>query len=74
MERLLELLVYAPRRRFGLPFGADFSLWDLEEAYEIDPAEFLSQGRATPFAGERVYGRCILCVHDGRIVYQRERD
>ena len=43
--------------------------WDLEAAYEINPEEFLSKGRATPFAGQRVYGRCLRTVHAGRTVY-----
>ncbi|MBQ3417494.1 MAG: dihydroorotase [Ruminococcus sp.] len=71
MERLMELLVINPRKRFDIPLNEnDFSLWDLEEAYEIDPAEFLSQGKATPFAGWKVYGRNLLTVKDGKIVYQ----
>ncbi len=71
LERLTELLCHAPRARFGLPLGNDFSLWDLEEEYTVEPDEFLSMGRATPFAGQRVRGRCLLTVHDGEIVYRR---
>ena len=48
----------------------DFCEWDLEARYEIDPAEFLSMGKATPFAGQSVYGRCMRTVHAGRTVYQ----
>ena len=71
MERLMELLVINPRKRFDIPLKEnDFSLWDLEEAYEIDPEEFLSQGKATPFAGWKVYGKNLLTVKDGKIVYQ----
>ena len=70
MQRLLELLVYNPRQRFGIPLGNDFSLWDLNAAYEIDPAQFRSMGRATPFAGKKVFGKCVLTVKDGRVVYR----
>ena len=70
MDRLLELLVWNPRKRFGLPLGQDFSLWDLGAEYEIDPAEFVSMGKATPFEGWRVNGKCLLTVCDGKIVYQ----
>ena len=69
MDRLLELMCYTPRRRFGLPLGNDFSLWDLEREYAVDPAEFLSLGRATPFEGRKVRGRCVLTVKDGKAVY-----
>ncbi len=70
MARLLALLSDNPRRRFGIPLGNDFSVWDLNAEYDIDPADFLSMGKATPFVGMRVNGNCMLTVHDGQIVYQ----
>ena len=70
MEKLMELLVENPRKRFGIPMGMDFSLWDLDAEYEIDPNEFVSMGKATPFAGWKVNGRCIATVCDGKVVYQ----
>jgi dihydroorotase len=70
MDRLMELLVHNPRNRFHLPLGKDFSLWDLDAEYTIDPAEFLSMGKATPFQGWKVQGKCLLTVCDGKIVYQ----
>ena len=72
LEALVDLLCHRPRARFGLPLGADYSLWDLNASYTIDPAEFLSLGRATPFAGRRVFGRCKLTVHDGNAVFYEE--
>ena len=73
MDRLMGLLVYAPRKRFGIPLREDdLTVWDLDEEYEIDPEEFLSRGRATPFAGRKVYGRCIATVSGGKIVYLRK--
>ncbi|MBQ2021003.1 MAG: dihydroorotase, partial [Peptococcaceae bacterium] len=51
MERLIELMVINPRKRFDLPFGCDYSIWDLDEAYTVDPNEFISLGKATPFEG-----------------------
>lgn len=71
LEKLLELMCHNPRRRFGIPLGEDFSLWDLGESYTIDPAEFKSLGRATPFEGWQVFGRCHLTVHGGKAVYYR---
>ena len=57
----------APRRRFGIPQpDNDFCEWDLEYEYTVDPADFLSMGRATPFEGWRVYGRCLRTVCGGK--------
>ncbi len=70
MERLTELLVDNPRKRFHIPLGLDFSLWDLNQKYTVDPAEFQSMGKATPFTGMELYGRCLLTVCDGKIVWQ----
>ena len=69
-ERLLELMVSAPRARFGLTqSSADWSLWELETQYAIDPSRFLSMGRATPFSGWNVFGSCLMTVAGGRIAY-----
>ena len=70
MERLMELLVSAPRKRFGIPAGEEWSLWELGRPYTVDPEGFFSKGRATPFAGRTVYGRCLLTVRDAERVYQ----
>lgn len=73
LERLVELMTLAPRRRFGLPVrDNDCCVWNLAAEYEIDPAEFASMGKATPFAGHRVFGRCLKTVHNGRTVYREE--
>ena len=69
LNKLLELLCVNPRRRFGLPLGTDYSIWDLNAAYPIDPEDFLSKGRATPFAGWQVNGKCIATVCDGKLTY-----
>ena len=70
---LMEKMVYAPRKRFALPERLnDFCVWAMEEAYEIDPARFLSMGKSTPFEGQRVYGRCVATVMDGKLVWMNE--
>ena len=69
LNKLLALLCVNPRRRFGLPLGTDYSIWDLNAAYPIDPEDFLSKGRATPFAGWQVNGKCIATVCDGKLAY-----
>ena len=71
LDRLVELLVINPRKRFGIELGCDYSIWDLNEEYTVDPAEFLSMGKATPFEGWKVSGRCLATVCDGKIVYKK---
>ena len=70
MERLMEVMVYNPRKRFNLPLGNDYSIWDLDAEYEIDPEEFVSLGKATTFNGWKVNGRCMATVCDGKVVYK----
>ena len=70
MERLKALLVTNARERFGIPMGDSFSIWDLESCEAVDPEKFVSKGKATPFAGVPLYGKCLLTVCDGKIVYK----
>ena len=72
LERLVELLSFKPKERFGIDTNNDFAVFDISEAYKIDPENFLSMGRATPFAGREVFGRCLLTVHNGKVVYKAE--
>ena len=60
MNRLMELLHDNPCRRFGIPQNTGFTVFDLNSTYQIDPADFLSAGKATPFTGWNVEGRCLL--------------
>jgi dihydroorotase len=71
MERLVELMVINPRERFGIELGCDYSIWDLDEAYTVDPNEFISLGKATPFEGWNVNGRCLATVCDGKLIYKQ---
>ena len=69
MDRLEELLIHNARKRFGIPLGNDYSVWDLTEEWSIEKEELLSMGKATPFEGWRVMGRNYLTVCDGKIAY-----
>ncbi len=69
LEKLLDALTVKPRRRFGIPLEDDCTVWDLEREFTVDPGEFLSKGKATPFAGEKLLGRCLLTVSAGRTAY-----
>ena len=77
LEKLVELMSVNPARRFYLPGGeikpgeaANLAVFDTNEEYTIDPAEFASMGRATPFEGMRVKGKCLMTVCAGRTVWQ----
>ena len=70
LERLVELMCVNPRERFGIPYGDDFTVFDLKKQYRIDPAEFLTMGRATPFEGREVLGRCVMTVCRGETAYE----
>ena len=72
LERLVELMSFKPKERFGIDTNNDFAVFDISEAYKIDPENFLSMGRATPFAGREVFGRCLLTVHNEKVVYKAE--
>ena len=78
MERLVELMHTAPCRRFGIGSElkeggiANFTVFDLEKSYMVDPSEFKTMGRATPFTGMELFGRCLLTMKDGAIVWQEE--
>ena len=72
LDRLVELMSFKPKERFRIDTENDFAVFDISEAYKIDPEKFLSMGRATPFAGREVFGRCLLTVHNGKVVYKAE--
>ncbi len=72
LDRLVELMSFKPKERFGIDTNNDFAVFEISEAYKIDPEDFLSMGRATPFAGREVFGRCLLTVHNGKVVYKAE--
>ena len=73
METVAKCLIDNPRERFGLSKNDGFTIFKLDECYKVDPEEFLSMGRATPFEGCELYGRCLLTVLDGKAVYKNEK-
>jgi dihydroorotase len=70
LEKLTELMCYNPRKRFDIPLQTDFSVWDVENEYTINPSDFVSMGKATPFENEKVFGKCVLTVCDSKVVYK----
>jgi dihydroorotase len=77
---LVNRMSTMPARIFNLPGGtltpgslADVTISDPKAAWTVNPTEFLSKSRNTPFAGRRLTGRAELTIVRGQIVYQRER-
>ena len=78
LERLTALLHGNAARRFG--FGtpleagqpADLTVFDLDRPFVVNPEEFQSMGRATPFAGMELYGVCKMTMVDGEIVWKED--
>ena len=69
LERLVELMSKNPRKRFNIDSDPGFTVFELSEPYEINPEDFASKGKATPFEKETVYGKCLLTVYEGKVVY-----
>ncbi len=70
LELAVKCLTDNPRRRFGINGDPGFTVFKLDEEYDVKPEEFLSMGRATPFDGHRLFGRCILTALQGKTVYK----
>ena len=71
LQKLIELLSMNPCKRFGIKNENCYTVWDLEKEFTVDPADFLSKGKATPFTGWKLYGQCMMTVCDGKIVYKK---
>ena len=69
LEKLIELLSVNARKRFGISDDAGYTVWDIEKETVIDPENFLSMGRSTPFEGWKVYGENLMTLLDGQAVY-----
>ena len=74
LNKLVDLLCVNPRKRFDIPLGDDITVWDLDEEFTVDPKDFLSLGKATPFQGEKLFGTCKLTVVNGNVTYMCMND
>ena len=79
LQKLVELLHDNAKARFGygteLREGevADLTVFDLIETFTVDPADFQSMGKASPFTGMEMQGVCKLTMIGGEIVWQEEK-
>lgn len=76
---LADKMSAAPARVLGLEGGAieegavaDLTIVDLNKKWTIDPKEFVSKGKNTPFAGREVYGKVRYTLVDGEVKYREE--
>jgi len=69
LEQLMKVMYENPRKRFGIAGDEGFTIFDLEKEYTVNPAEFVSMGKYTPFEGEKVTGRCVLTAVNGRLAW-----
>ena len=77
--QMAEKMSYNPAKILGLDKGtveagspAELTIFDPECEWVIDPAEFLSKGKNTPFGGKKVTGKVMATIVDGEIVYQEK--
>lgn len=77
LERLVEVMSLTPRRLLGIGEGIkvgeplDATLVDLRSEYNVEPSEFVSMGKSTPFEGMRLRGEVLLTVAKGAVVYEK---
>ncbi len=75
LEKLVEIMHTNPCKRFNLGGGiksgecADFAIFNLDKEYTVNPEEFLSMGKSTPFEGDTVQGECVLTLCNGKIAW-----
>lgn len=71
LEKLLDLMVYNPKNRFGITDGDSYSVWKLDEEYLVNPDKFISMGKATPFEGYKLNAVNYLTVTNGKITHKK---
>ena len=73
LEKLIEIMSVKPRERFEIKSDVGFTVFDLDDEYTINPDDFLSMGKSTPFAGVKVFGRCLATVYSGKAAYVSDK-
>ena len=63
-------ILHLQKGRMSLGADADLTVFDPDEEWVIDPEQFASKGRNTPFAGFKVKGRVKYTIVGGRIIYR----
>lgn len=74
-EKLVEVMSINPRKIFGLESGiqigkpANITIVDPKAKWVVNPEEFISMGKATPFAGKTLTGKVIATIYNGDFAY-----
>lgn len=68
-EALIDAMSVRPRAIMGLSDEGCVATFDLDTTFRIDPASFRSKGKATPFTGWEVAGRCISNQYKGKTIF-----
>ncbi len=77
LEKLVEMMSVRPREIFGIDGGeikegavANLALLDVDKEWVVNPDNFITMGRATPFEGWKLQGENLLTIYRGEIVYE----
>ena len=70
LDKLIGVMAINPRKRFKLNLDNEFTIFDLKTSYKVDPKDFVSMGKATPFEGMEFYGVCKLTALNGKVIYK----
>ena len=77
LSDILKKMTFNPACILGIPKGrlslggeADFTIFDPNETWTVDPEQFSSKGRNTPFAGRELTGKVKYTIVGGKIVYE----
>ena len=74
LEKLVEVMAINPRKRFGFPMDKnDMTVFDLDCEYEINPEDFKSNGKSSPFTGTKVFGKCVATFSGGKLVWREDK-
>ena len=81
LNKLSEMMSANPAKLLGLSQGlieeglrADLVLIDENEIDVIDTRKFVSKGKNNPFNNQKVIGKVIMTIRDGKIAYKVEGD
>ena len=70
LEHLIKLLTINPKTRFSIKQDNGFTVWNLDKTFYVNPDEFISMGKATPFQDTELFGVCEMTVLEDKVVYK----
>ena len=70
MKRYSMGILKLQKGRLTLGSDADITIFDLNEEWVVNPEQFASKGRNTPFAGRKLKGKVKYTIVAGKVIYQ----